>query len=237
MADEKILIISKIEDIIDKGGELAGKQVFDSTGQSLKVRGGQGGGLRGRWGELQVGKAYGFTMGEFKGFPFVQDFKSVENEFVKQAQKQVEDKTTSSRDRSMALSYSKDLVCYGKIKLESMFDMADTMLPYIETGIKPEVTIDKPDIIVALEKEGVKAEVVSGTPQPQKKPIGKPVDSKPLDIKNAGELLTALTLKFPTKKVNSALVCDIMEAKKIADIADFNSAYKTICKKLEEKGG
>ena len=66
-------IVTQIDEI-RYNGELKGYQCFDGTGQSVKVKKGQGGQLQARWGELQVGRAYSFTMGEYNGKPFVKDF-------------------------------------------------------------------------------------------------------------------------------------------------------------------
>ncbi len=115
--EDKIMILDHIDDIVD-GGDVVGKQVFDSTGASVKVKGGgRGMPLKTRWDELQIGRAYSFVMGEFRppdkpgeSYPFVKDFKSVESAFVKEAQRKVETKTTDTKNRAFALSYAKDLV-------------------------------------------------------------------------------------------------------------------------------
>ena len=143
---EKIMIIEKIEDIYEDKGNVPnlviGKQVFDATGDSVKVKS-QRGRLEKRWDELQVGRAYSFTMGEFKGYPFVQDFKSVESQFVEQAQKQVEDKSIGERRRSMALSYSKD-VAVAKIgagkatSVNEIITVATMFESYMENGATVE---------------------------------------------------------------------------------------------------
>lgn len=111
--EDKILIIGYIEDIT-KDGEVVGKKVSDSTGDSLNVKGGgKGMPLKARWDELQIGRAYSFTMGEYKppdkpgeSYPYVKDFKSVKDPLVIEAQKKVETKTTDSLNKRSALTHA-----------------------------------------------------------------------------------------------------------------------------------
>ena len=69
-------LVTQIDEI-HYNGELVGYQCFDGTGQSVKVKKGQGGKLKDKWPELQVGTAYTFTMGEYNGKPYVKDFESM----------------------------------------------------------------------------------------------------------------------------------------------------------------
>jgi len=77
-------IVTQIDEIHDKVGNLVGYQCFDGTGQSVKVKKGQGGHLEKKWGELQVGRAYSFAMGAYTppgknpSYPYVIDFTSME---------------------------------------------------------------------------------------------------------------------------------------------------------------
>lgn len=89
MASKKIMVLTEIEDIIENG-EVIGKLVTDGAGNQVKVKVGRGGHLKNKWDELLIGRAYSFTMGEFKGFPFVEDFSEVKDIMVKEAQRQVE---------------------------------------------------------------------------------------------------------------------------------------------------
>jgi hypothetical protein len=108
MAD-KIMVLDKIEDIVEDG-EVVGKLVTDKVGNQLKVKVGRGGHLKKKWDELQLGNAYKFKMGEYKGFPFVEDFESVKDAFVKQAQAKVEDAQVDIKNKSVVLSYAKDIM-------------------------------------------------------------------------------------------------------------------------------
>lgn len=148
---EKILIVDHIEDIL-KDGEKVGIECFDKTGDSVKVKVGKGGSLKKKWDELVVSKAYSFEMGEFKGYPFVADFKSVESKFVEQAQKQVETKTLDTRDKSMAISYSKDLVCAGKVDITELITQAKEIYEYITGGYDEALQVHK-EITTAFKAE------------------------------------------------------------------------------------
>jgi len=73
---EFVGIIETIEDDDYQGK--AFKKVTLGDGYVLKVKYGREGYLKDKWGELQVGRAYSWTMGEYKGKPFVEDFKQVD---------------------------------------------------------------------------------------------------------------------------------------------------------------
>ena len=93
MTKNKILVIDSIEDILDDGGELAGKLVTDKGGNQVKVKKGQGGKLADRWDELLIGRAYSFTMGLYKDkYPYVQDFTEIKDIFKIEAAKAAIDK-------------------------------------------------------------------------------------------------------------------------------------------------
>jgi len=147
----KIMVLDKIEDLLDNDGELIGKLVFDKAGNQLKVKKGQGGKLADRWDELEVGKGYTFKMGEFKGYPFVKDFELVENVFALKAQEEVEDKQISTKNKSVCLSYAKDIGIAREWSVITILETADIFYAWLQTGqirdesiVKPEV--DKPQI-------------------------------------------------------------------------------------------
>jgi len=98
MTKNKILVIDSIEDILDDGGELAGKLVTDKGGNQVKVKKGQGGKLADRWDELLIGRAYSFTMGLYKDkYPYVQDFTEIKDIFKIEAAKAVADNQADMR--------------------------------------------------------------------------------------------------------------------------------------------
>ena len=140
-------IVTQIEEIL-YNGELMGYQCFDGTGQSVKVKKGQGGHLQAKWEELQVGRAYSFTMGEYNGKPFVENFESMSDvladklpPIVKEAVKmgaEVVSVTTKPpsdpKNRSYALSYAKDLAMAGKVEVDKIKAWAIKFAKYLDTG-------------------------------------------------------------------------------------------------------
>ena len=154
MAD-KFMTIDRMEDIRDKSGEVVGVQVWSPTGDTLRVKKGQGGKLKDRWGELEVGKAYSFTMGQFtppgktESFPFVADFKWVADELAQKALEKVEASQANTRDRSFALAYAKDLAVVGKILVSDVLRYASEYVDWLggvtpEAQKAPEATEEKP---------------------------------------------------------------------------------------------
>lgn len=89
MAD-KYLTVDRVEEL-EKDGEIIGREVFNSGGNSVKVKMGKGGSLKKKWELLDcgIGKAFKFQMGEFKGYPFVEDFEEVKDAFERKAAERV----------------------------------------------------------------------------------------------------------------------------------------------------
>ena len=91
--EDKVFIIERIEDIT-KDGQAVGKLVIDASGDAVKVKNPRGSNLKERWGELQVGRAYSFTMGVYTpqggtdSFPFVKNFVAVEKELAPKIEEQ-----------------------------------------------------------------------------------------------------------------------------------------------------
>jgi len=146
MAD-KFMTIGEMEDIRNDSGEVVGVQVWSPTGESLKIKKGQGGKLKARWGELEIGKAYSFEMGEYKGYPFVQDFRAVAGELAKKALEKVEakqvDTTRGSIERQVALKEVGKLVVADKIPVEMIpkyfYQFAHLLADEKLGGVTPEV--------------------------------------------------------------------------------------------------
>ena len=174
---EKILILDRIEDI-EKDGEVVGKECFDKTGDSVKVKKGRGGSLEKKWDELVIGRAYSFQIGEFKpegknkSYPYVVDFKSVEGQLVEQAQKRIENKTGDIKDKSVCVSYSKDLVVAGKLDLGQLLTQADKIYHYI-IGDNDEALQVHQEIATALKSKPVKEVLPDEAGQ---KTIREPID-------------------------------------------------------------
>lgn len=153
--DNKILVIDRIEDIHDDEGELAGKQVFDKAGNSVKVKKGQGGKLKDRWGQLEVGRTYSFTMGLFQDkYPYVQDFTLVKDAFVIEAAKKVGDQQDKSKNRSVCLSYAKDLAVADKIPVDKILSHAEDFVQWVEGNTKPIIKTAG-DVIKVLKEKAI----------------------------------------------------------------------------------
>ena len=90
--EDMILTIGRIEDIVEEG-KVVGKLVVAEGGDAVKVKNPRGCGLKARWGELQVGRAYSFAMesfipeGKTETFTFVKDFTAVEKELATKIEK------------------------------------------------------------------------------------------------------------------------------------------------------
>ena len=144
MAD-KFMTVNRKEDIRDDSGEVVGVQVWGANGNTLKIKKGQGGRLKDRWPELEVGKAYSFEMGEYKGYPYVQDFKVVADELAQKALEKVEASQANTRDRSFALAYAKDLAVADQIKVGAILEWADKFVEWLGGMQKaPEVAEENP---------------------------------------------------------------------------------------------
>ena len=137
--ETKIILIDKMEELHDDDGSLLGYQVFDGDGSSVKVKAGQGGRLRNKWDTLQVGRAYSFTMGEFKGYPFVQDFEETKDTFVKKAKEELASEP-SGQTIGMCLKELGELYRSGKLSSllgkEIAIDAAKFYRGYLLSNLK-----------------------------------------------------------------------------------------------------
>ncbi|KKM89170.1 hypothetical protein LCGC14_1251510 [marine sediment metagenome] len=98
-------VITSVEDDDYQGKSF--KKVTLGTGEVLKVKYGNGGALKAKWGLLQEGVAIKFTMGDFNGKPFVQDIETVEGELppsvkVETAKVPAEPPTNGKPDNGMS---------------------------------------------------------------------------------------------------------------------------------------
>jgi len=137
------MVLERIEELWEGGVEI-GRQVFDKDGNSLKVKVGKGGHLREKWDELQPGKAYKFAMGEFKGYPYVEDFELVKDVFVAEAAKKLDTQQGDAKNHAFALSYAKDIavaqISKGEtVNLGKLIIVAEVMFQYLEGNLTPDV--------------------------------------------------------------------------------------------------
>ena len=136
MNDKKVLLIDRIDKLLDDKGEVIGRQIFDKGGDSVKVKTGRGGSLKKRWDELDnsIGKYINFTMGLYQNkYPFVEDFNEVKDTFEKQALAKVRDNLSDIKDKSVCLSYAKDLAVADRIKTVDILDWAGKFYQWLTT--------------------------------------------------------------------------------------------------------
>jgi len=73
---------------------------------------------------------------------YISDAKSIVDDILKQAVSnlglKIVDKQNEERNRSTSLSYSKDMLCAGKIEKEKLFEQAQDNYNFIKTGLCPE---------------------------------------------------------------------------------------------------
>jgi len=139
MTKNKILVIDSIEDILDDGGELAGKLVTDKGGNQVKVKKGQGGKLADRWDELLIGRAYSFTMGLYKDkYPYVQDFTEIKDIFKIEAAKAAIDKPDMRLIQQRELALIQNSSIQAQTALNRAVDLAVAKV----TGETPPDIID-----------------------------------------------------------------------------------------------
>lgn len=150
---EKILVLDKVENLVDDKGNVIGRLVTDKAGNQLKVKKGKGGVAEKKWQQLDEGidKAFSFKMGTYKDHPFVEDFEEVKDVFVAEAAKKVGDNQITSKNRAVALSYSKDLVVAGKIDIAQIILYANRFYRYmvgegdVVKGPEPEMPPAEPE--------------------------------------------------------------------------------------------
>lgn len=166
---QKIVVIEKV-DILTKDGEELGRQVFGKDGSSIKIKRGQGSCLgKENWEQLDggVGRAIACEMGEFKGYPFVKDFKFVAEGVRQEVAQEMQDKAGEARQRSINLSYAVELAKAGAIKVCEI----DEYTEWFNQIVSGEIRIEQ-SIVVKLSRgpEG----------KPRQLPIGE-IRERPSD--------------------------------------------------------
>ena len=114
---EKIGVIDFVEDDDYQGK--AFKKVTLKGGEVLKVKYGREGYLKDKWGELQVGRAYTWTMGDYQGKPFVQDFTAVSEELAKKAIDDAPPTPISPQQKGMWWKEVGEMIRSGHIKRDT----------------------------------------------------------------------------------------------------------------------
>jgi len=118
-------VITKVEDDSYQGKDF--KKVTLGDGSVHNIKYGREGFLKAKWGELQVGRAYSFIMGDYQGHPFVKDFVAVEGELPEAThpevipehmQKPEPEKPKSSPETGMWWKEMGDMLRSGDIKTD-----------------------------------------------------------------------------------------------------------------------
>ena len=101
MKDGDIIVIESVEEASQDGKEY--RLVTDRAGNEYKFKSGRGGSLESKWPILEsnVGKAIKLKVEEFKGYPFIADFKVVADEFIAQATAKVQGQAKEERIESI----------------------------------------------------------------------------------------------------------------------------------------
>lgn len=181
--DSKIMVLDRVEDLLDDGGNVIGRLVTDKGGNELKVKKGQGGKLESRWDELDngIGKAFEFIMKMFKppgkteSYPFVADFKEVKDELAIKTAQRVANAMPNGQDtklRTFALSYAKDIEVAiitqgGSSYPEALLRRADKFYSWLQGGqdvktetLKESETDDASEILKSESKPEVSWESI-----------------------------------------------------------------------------
>ena len=148
---EKILVLEKVENILDGSNNVVGRLATHKGGEQLKVKKGQGGKLQEKWTLLNnsVGKAINYTMGKYQGYDFVQDFVVVEDKFVEAAARKVGENSENEKARAVSLSYATNLACADKITPDKILSYAEVFSRYMVGNI----TVKDEEVFQALTKK------------------------------------------------------------------------------------
>lgn len=147
---EKLIVIDKVEELHDNDGNVVGRTVYDKKGDTIKVKSPRGTNLKERWSELDegIGLAFRFTMADYKTpqgkvFPYVSNFEKVAGVFEQEAAQKVAEQMSDGKNRSYALSYSKDWCIACKqagddVKTTHILSIAAIFEVYLDKGITKE---------------------------------------------------------------------------------------------------
>jgi hypothetical protein len=144
--ETKQVTLNKVEHAEYNGKEY--RKIVTDQG-TFNIKDGKGGSLRNQWGLLDqcIGKVITLNMGDFEGKPFVASM-ILPIPGAREPQQPIQDMqgkinhTEDNRVRSMAVSYSKDLVVAGQIQLADLYNQAHDIEEYLNNKFNPEY---KPD--------------------------------------------------------------------------------------------
>lgn len=95
----KTVVIDSVTETTESGKTYM--RVIDKGGGSWKVKEGKNGALKEKWGLLKSGVAIQLTIGEFKGYPYVEDFNTCINQLEAKAAKDLQEKQRDSKEASI----------------------------------------------------------------------------------------------------------------------------------------
>ncbi len=211
MSEYGIIVVDHIEEAEDDKGQVYLK-VTDKGGKTRNFKQGRSKLLTNKGHLIKEGVALKLTMGQFTppgktdSYPFIQDFEKVDDVFVKEAHERVAATQVNNKDRGVALSYSKDLVCAGKVDLNEMLGYASVCERYItgNVGVSDEQVTG---IIMSMLRGN--SETVKKT-EKLDKPVTRPSsrEATPQEpegvVSNAGDLMKWLSSKG--KKYTPSLI-------------------------------
>jgi len=163
MKDGDIIVIESVEEASQDGKEY--RLVTDRAGNEYKFKSGRGGSLESKWPILEsnVGKAIKLKVEEFKGYPFIADFKVVADEFIAQATAKVQGQAKEERIESIEAQVAfKGMV---ELLLADKLDkvQADATIGWAMERISlPSVIIDKIEEVKDATKTNSKNKPTSG---------------------------------------------------------------------------
>ncbi len=204
LADDLIIVIDRIEEAEDRNGKTYLK-ITDKAGVTRNFKEGRAKLLTNKGHLLEEGKAIklhfeDYTTPEGKVFPFVKNFESVEDEFVKQATEKVQTKAKDTKEGSIEAQVSqkggievlKVLIDMGKLNEAELQECAEYAMSSVRWGMG---RIDLPSVIVDKIEEA-KSETIK-TDKDSQETQSKLTDRQDSGeaIKTAGELFNWIMSK------------------------------------------
>ena len=221
MANENIIIIDSVGELYDKDGEtVIGRLITDKAGNDWKVKRGQGGKItEDDWAildEAPTGTAVKLIMAKYKApdgktYPFVGNFELVKDALVKEAAEKAQTQQADNRERSYALSYSKDLAVSDKISVEDILPKAQEFFEWL-TNVKLPTGMKPPSPSKEEEDNGGESPNATWCPQ---------------DIKELMQWAMS-----HGKQYTPSLVCQKLDVKAPTLIRDIAKAHQTLKEKM-----
>ena len=228
MATPEYIVIDKVEDATTQDSKPY-KLVTAKDGEQYKFKIGRGECIRNKWHLLEEGKALKLKWEQFKGYDFIADFELVENVFEQEAVAKTQERGVDTRNKSMALSYAKDLIVAGKIDISEIAEYAEMFYLYM-VG---DLTVDNPRVINLLggkRNESKTPETkLSGKPngaEEANKPETKPVSGEEAgegdrrEFKTLGEFFTAVNKELGLNRTDTLQKLGVSSPTQVGDLSE-----------------